>query len=221
MPAWFLVLISFMTVSVIAMGAISFTIVPMFFGVYGTESDNFRGKLIVKLLWMFPLVSIACLYIAWTSNSFFSLGPVAYFALVWSLRMNKRANSGVGKQFTTKQENLADSLLYLEKNWDRWQALQSGKKPPTKSSVDFNFFASSTENAALLKDVLVKTEKLHRDIEISPQPNGGFDISVGITLDAIDKNSVTTLITRMVDKAWDNNCELWLLILRGGVENNT
>lgn len=209
MPTWLLALISFMTISVIAMGTISLPIVPQFFGVYGAESDSFRGKLIVKLLWIFPLVSIVCLYIAWTSNSFFSLVPVAYFVLVWTMRVNKRANSGIVKQFTTKQENLTHSLSVLEKKWSAWQT-----NSPTKSYMYFGFFAPSSEYAARLNDELVKTEKLRCEIETTTEPNGNLDISVDIKLDVIDKNNLTTLITRMVDKAWNNNCELWLFDLR-------
>jgi len=203
MPTWLLALLSFIVIFTIGIGLINFPYVPMFFGAYGAERGSLRGKLIVKLLWFFPLVSIACLYVAWSTNRLISLIPFIYFLFVWSMRV---VNTGLVKQYATKQENLTHSLSLIEKKWDSWQTVNSAK-----CYLAFTFFAPSSEDASRLKDALVKTEKLHGDFKMSSEPNGTLNIIAYIKLGLFDKNSVTTHITRMVDMAWNNCCELWFI----------
>jgi hypothetical protein len=203
MPTWLLSLLSFIVVFTIGIGAIGFPYVPMFFGVHGAERGSFRGKLIVKLLWIFPLVSIACLYVAWSANGLASLIPFAYFATVWSMRIKA---TGPIKQYATKKANLVASLSVLENKWNSWQPINTAT-----CYLSFTFFAPSNEKSTQLKYAIVKTEKLRDDTEISSQPNGTCFFDAYIELDAIDINSVTACITRMMDVAWNNSCELWFI----------
>jgi len=203
MPTWAIVLSSVMTIIIILGGAVSFPYVPMFFGVYDAERYSLRGKFIVKLIWLFPLASLIFLYIAWTSNGLFALAPFAYLAFVWSIRANKGDSAGPGMQFSSKQQNLKASLDELEYRWESWQ-----NNKPTNNYLLFSFFAPSVELAKPLKDIISKTEKLHSEIEESNYDNKSLTLHARIKLDSIDKNTITETTKRMIDAAWNNNCEL-------------
>jgi hypothetical protein len=203
MPTWITVTASIVTVIVILAGALNFPYIPMFFGVHGSERASTRGKLIVKLIWLFPPVSLLCLYLAWTVNGYFSLIPFGYIAFTWGIRANKTTGAEPAREYTTKQENLKARIAELEYRWNSWAENRS-----TSHYILFTFFAGSTASAQALRDTLAKTENLHGEIELSTYDNGTASVYVRISLDKIDKNVITALTGRMVDVAWDNKCEL-------------
>lgn len=206
MPSWLLTLLSIITVIIVMAGVLNFPYIPMLFGVYGGDRYSFRGKWISRLIWLFPLASGACLYAAWNSNSYFSLIPFAYIIAVWSIRANKGAGAGTGKQYSTKQENLAERLAEIEYRWASWKELN-----PTRNYMIFTFFAPDSEHANNLKSNLANTEKLHSEIELSENTNGTLLLYSRISLNGIDKQVVTDLTTRVIDVAWDYKCELMTL----------
>jgi len=203
MPTWAIILSSIITVIIIMGGAISFPYIPMLFGVYDAERYSLRGKLILKLIWLFPFVAMLFLYLSWTSNGLYSLAPFIYIIAVWSIRANKGASSGPGKRYTSKQQNLQerlDQLDYVLKSWTNNES--------RNNYLLFSFFSPSPENATVLKDSIGQTEKLHSEIEESVYDNNSSTIHVRTNIDSVDKDNISSITQRMIDIAWNNNCEL-------------
>ena len=95
---------------VIVAGALNFPYVPMFFGIYGAERYSFRGKIVLSLLWLFPVVSVVSLLAAWALNSFYGVLPLFYLMVLFLFRGNKSKRHG-DSLYRTSEENF-DALKY-------------------------------------------------------------------------------------------------------------
>jgi len=203
MPSWLLGFISFIAVSIIGFGAINFPYVPMLFGVYGAERYNLHGKVIVKLIWLYPLITTVCLYLAWTSNPWLSLAPFAYIVAVWSIRPNKAPATAPSGEFSTKQENVAARMDELNYRWDSWQSLK-----PENLYVLFTLFSRNKDSADKLKNEIAKTETMYGKVEMTSNPNGTMTVFAPIKIEVIDREVITTLTTKIIDVSWQNQSQL-------------
>ena len=203
MSNWVLILFTMVSVLVLLAGALNFPYVPMWLGVYGNTRDSFRGRLILKLLWLFPAVTFAGIYLSWASHSLYIFIPFVYLFLLWNIRANKVDSSGAARQYNTLQDNLKARLDELEFRWPTWLEIDSEKK-----YILYRFFAPDEASASILKQTLVANEKLHDDIEMNTYKNKTFSVYVSITLESMEKNALIVLTERMVNIAWANKSEL-------------
>lgn len=175
----------------------------MYFGVYEAERYSQRGKLIVKLIWLFPLAAIIFLVLAWLENGWFVLAPFVYIFLVWNIRVNKSINSGQVKQYQSKEDNLDARQKELDYRWESWSKIEA-----KNTYLLLTFFVSSQETIDQFRVRILKGEKLHGEIEQSSYDNESLTLYVRIQLESVNRKLIEAILKRMVDNAWDNNCEL-------------
>lgn len=94
-----------------AAGALNFPYVPMFFGIYGAERYSFRGKIVLRLLWLFPVISVVSLLAAWALNSFYGVLPLLYLLLLFLFRGNRNSKRHTKLLYKSSEENF-DALKY-------------------------------------------------------------------------------------------------------------
>ena len=175
----------------------------MYFGVYEAERYSLRGKLIVKLIWLFPFAAIVFLVLAWSASGWFALVPFVYIFIVWSIRANKKINAGQVKQYQSKQDNLGARQRDLDYRWESWAQIDANN-----TYLLLVFFAPSRESADQFRAGILKEEKLHGEIEQSSYDNESLTLHVRIQLESVNRKLIEVILKRMIDKAWDNNCEL-------------
>jgi hypothetical protein len=203
MTSWILILLTILLILIVLAGVFNFPYVPMFFGVYGSDRNTLRGKLILKLLWSFPVVTVICIYMSWATNPFYSAIPFIYLTFLWSIRANKGVSSGPSRQYSSMRDNLAARIDELSYRWGSWQEFRSNNL-----FVLYRFFAPDEDSANTLKEIIVNSEKLHDAIEMNAYQNETFSVYASIKLAAVDKKLLTAITERMVTVAWNNKCEL-------------
>jgi len=203
MPFWVIIVSSIFSVFIISWGIVFTALIPQFFGVHGAESDSFRGKLIVKLILIFPLVAIGSLYIAWTSNHYFALVPFVHFAIVYAIRVNKNAHTGPSSEYSSKQENVDALLNQVNDGWDEWKQLY------TKNYLAIlTFYGSTHDDGVNLKDKLSSAKNKHTEMELTTYKNGSVNLDTEVNLTSLDKSAIEIMIKELVELAWNNQCQL-------------
>lgn len=215
MSDWILVLFTIASLLVLLAGVFNFPYVPMLLGVYSSAGNAFRGKLILKLLKIYPVVTLVSIYLSWSSNTYYAFVPFVYILFLWIIRDNKVDSSGPSRQYTSLQHNLDARLKELEYRWKSWLEIES-----KNLYISFRFFAPDESAVNALKNIFMKNESLYGDIETNTYDNGVFSVYVYIKIDSIDKQSISTIIKRMLDIAWANNSELLSLDVMEGVNGN-
>ncbi len=204
MPTWIIIISSIFSFTLIAGGAMFFPYVPMVFGVLDNERDSVRSKLIIKLIWLFPIIATISLYQAWTSNSYFAIAPFIHFAIIYSIRANKNASAGSKNEYSSMQENLDAKMVQINHYWSNWECLN-----PNKSLAIFTFYAPTFDIGTTLKDKLIELEKNCSSVELAePFKNGSVILDVEFTLNLIDKTAIETITKQLIELAWDTQCEL-------------
>jgi len=203
MPVWVTILVSIVTVFILIAGALNFPYVPMWFGLYGADRQSARGKLVYQLIWAFPLVAVVSLYLGWAQNGSFALLPMVYIVIVWALRPNRGYSKGPGKDYSSASQNLDAKLAEVDFRWSQWASQKAQKQ-----YLFITLFASSGEAADRLKARLTESENLHSDIEIQSYDNDTASLYVSIMLDTMEKDRVITILKRMVNTAWQIDCEV-------------
>jgi len=203
MPTWFIALTSVIFGIVIMWGAVMFPLVPMLFGLYDEERHTLRGRILFISICLFPLVFIYCIYVAWTTNGYYALVPYPYILFLWLFRLNK-VTGNARSRYTSKQENLEDGQIWIDRGWPEWRDINS----TGKTYVLFKFFAPNNEEAAKLQGQLEQANELFEPISANSNDNKSVRVHVRIKLVSIDKQMIMDMTTRMVDMAWNSHCEL-------------
>lgn len=203
MPTWAISISTIITVIIILGGALNFPYIPMLFGVYGADRHTGRGRLVYILIWLFPFAALACLIVAWTSNTLFALAPFAYIVITWLMRPNKGINSGPSKHYSSESQNLQACLSDIDDNWPEWSSYS-----PDKCFMLFSFFSPSKEASIALKQSLTKNVKLCDDFEESVYDNHSQTTHASIYLEKLSKEAISEITRRVVNTAWSNNSEL-------------
>ena len=206
MPTWVIVTTGVICSIVTMWGIAVFAFVPMLFGVYGAERYSFRGKLILKLLWLFPPTWMVSLYFAWTTNSYLTVVPYVYLVFLWLIRPNKDAGKPPSSQYASKENNLRVIIQEIDDCWDEWSKLN-----PSENYLFFTFFAPGKDEADKLHASLRQVDKLHGDIELMPHLKHTVKLHAGITLSRIEKTTIARIAEQMTSLAWANDCELSLI----------
>lgn len=204
MPVWITSLASVITLFILLGGALNFPYLPMWFGIYGADRHSLRGKLIFKLIWLFPVVAIVCLLLGWTSNGLYTLMPIVYVIIVWLLRPNKDDSSKPSMRYRNSHENLEARMAEVDYRWAQWTS-----QTATHQYLLINLFASSRESAEQLKSKLTVSENLHSDIDISFYENNTASVYARIKLDAVEKDAIVVILKRIIDIAWQTGCEVF------------
>jgi|GEM_PF-5512984 len=97
---------------IIIAGAFNFPYIPMFFGVYGADRHSVRGRLIVALLWLFPIISLLSLVFIWSLSVFFIFIPVVNIFLLFFLRV--KGNDQEVAQYNSKENNISELNYQIE-----------------------------------------------------------------------------------------------------------
>ena len=203
MTSWLLVLLTIVSILIVLAGVFNFPYVPMFFGVYGSTQNTLRGKLILKLLWLFPVATVISIYLSWVSNSFYAVIPFIYLFILWIIRANKGDSSGPSRQYACLRDNLVARFDELAYRWSSWQELES-----KNLSILYRFFAPDEDSANALKKIVVASEQLHGSIEMNAYKNNTYSVYVSIKLDVVEKKLLEAITERMVNVAWSSKCEL-------------
>ena len=176
MPTWIVLLSSILCASAILGGAMYFPLIPMFFGVGKQQKESLRGKLVIALIFIFAPVSIISIYVSWTSNSYFSLLPFAYFAVLFSLRVNKNASAGPRNQYASLQENIDAKMEEIDYSWLQWSKLANAE-----NLAIFTFYAPNNDCASKLKSNLASSKDINCSAKLSaPFKNGSFILEVEV-----------------------------------------
>ncbi|WP_086934046.1 hypothetical protein [Agarilytica rhodophyticola] len=197
-----LAIATFLLVAFVLFGLVNFPIIPSFFGVYGSERNSSSGKFLVKLLWMFPVISLLSLILAWIASSVFILMPVLYIAAIWMMRLNKQDSSAPEKRFSSKQDNLEEQKREMEYKWDSWVECQN------QAFMQIEIWAPDKSSAAQCRDQIQQTEKLVGDVKIDQEGNNSWNLQLNIEIAAVERDSVRQKMESLLDTAWQYQCEL-------------
>lgn len=205
MPTWVVVISTIFSGSLILLGLASFPYVAMFFGVHDNERHSSKGKLIVALLLLFIPISIASLYMAWTSNSMLAIVPLIYCIFVWKIRPNKDAGKALN-QYESLQQNIDARLNQLEYSWDEWSSDVS--ETGGEKFILYKFFSSDKEQLERFKADLEESEELVGACELTPLNNKSILLNARIILADMNKTLVIACNKRIIEKAWGYDCEV-------------
>jgi len=203
MPTWITVTASVVTILSLIGGALNFPYVPMWFGLYGAEKHSPRGKLVYKFIWGFPIVAIVSLILGWTSNGIYTLIPIAYAIIIWFIRPNKHDSQGPDTQYRDAHKNLEARLADIEYRWQQWES-----QGATRQYLLLTLLAKSHDAANAINSSISHSEKLHSAVETSLYDNDTATVYVRVTLDTVDKDTIITILKRIVDIAWKTECEV-------------
>lgn len=90
MSAWIVTSLNVIIILLTLFGMLMFPLVPMFFGVYESTRGTVKARIVVILLFIFPVVSLPSAFFAWGYNGWLCLLPIAYLFIVWMVRPSKQ-----------------------------------------------------------------------------------------------------------------------------------
>jgi len=203
MPSWVIVISTIFSVITMIWGLLFSARVPQVFGVYDAGYETFRGKVIVTLIMLFPIVAIGSLYIAWTSNSYFALLPFVHFAVVYFIRKNKHISAGPTKEYSSSQQNIESILKQIDECWDEWTQLK------TENYIAvITFYAQTNDDGVTLKNKLSSEKGQYTEMELTSYKNRSINLDIEISLVSLERAYIETMVKELIELAWKNDCEL-------------
>lgn len=200
-------IISVVLVLTALIGAVNFPLVPAFFGVYGQSRHEQRGRTLVKLLWLFPILTVICLVVAWGASStvisYIAFFPLIYLMFLWSLRANKQDGSGTEKRFSVVKENVDEQIRELEYKWASWEEIFRNN-----SIMCFEAWLPNEAQAFELQETLSKKVQLIGIVDSEKEDDKTVVMRFSIPIDTINKPEVIGKINNMIDLIWQSGGEL-------------
>lgn len=204
MSSMLLVIITVVLVAVVLLGAVSFPLVPAFFGVYGQAAKQPLGRLIIRLLWVFPLFTLVSLGIAWRMGAgYIAILPFLYLLFIWLIRANKQDSSAPQKRFSVQQQNIEEQRRELEYKWASWVDNNNAS-----AYLSFEAWAPNEKQALGLRDFILRSEDVIGEVHLENAGGGSVVLTFGLVLNAFERSEIVSEIDRVVDFVWQFSCEL-------------
>ncbi len=207
MSALLLGVITVGLVLTLLIGAVNFPLVPAFFGIYGRARQEARGKVLMRLLWFYPIFTLACLAVAWGSVgsvlSYVALLPFVYVGSLWSMRANKQDSSASEKRFSTTQENMEEQVREMDYKWHSWaEALND------ECVLRFEAWLPNASMASELQQALVKSKRAAGDFSVEKDSDGSVMLHFAAPLESKTKTAIRADIKGTIDVIWQYSGEL-------------
>ncbi|MCA6064758.1 hypothetical protein [Thalassolituus marinus] len=192
------ILITVVILIITAAGVLNFPYVPMFFGIYGSERHSFRGRVILSLLWLFPIISAVSLVAAWALNSFYGVLPLLYLLLLFLFRGNRNSTDHSELLYGSSEENF-DALKY------QVDYLLQDESLSVQSGLLFKINLSEHENLELFRKYIKECYGV--DLVLNSENHSDKCHSVSFEL-VLDGKSIRESVMSVFDAVWKFRAEI-------------
>lgn len=178
--------------------ALNFPYVPMFFGIYGAERYSVRSKIVLSLLWSFPLISAVSVIAVWRWNSFYGVLPLLYLLLLFLFRGNRNSKRHTKLLYKSSEENF-DALKYQVKYFLHDESFS------VRGRFLFKIYLSEHENLELFRKYIKNLYGV--DLVLKNEKYSDRYHSVSFEL-VLDRESMQESIRSVFDAVWKYRAEV-------------